>query len=135
MHPDFARLAAVFRAHPDVRAVYLFGSHAEGRARIDSDIDMGVVTSNMGERLGMLKLDLLTDLAAVGFDDVDLVMLERAGHFVRFQAVRMNRPIYLAEGFDHGSYFSLTLRMYWDFKKHLDWQRRAYKEKMLHAEP
>lgn len=131
---DEAKLAAVFRAHPDVRAVYLFGSHAEGRARAESDIDLGVVTSNVGERLGALKLDLLTDLAAAGFDNVDLVMLERAGYFVCFQAVRMNQPIYVADEFDHGSYFSLTLRMYWDFKKHLDWQRQAYKEKFLHAE-
>ncbi len=130
---DEAKLAAVFRTHLNVRAVYLFGSYAEGRARANSDIDLGVAAPAARERLGALKLDLLTDLAAAGFENVDLVMLDRAGYFLRFQVVRMNRPIYLADGFDHGSYFSLTLRMYWDFKKHLDWQRQAYKEKILNA--
>jgi predicted nucleotidyltransferase len=134
MSLDEAKLANIFRAHPDVRAVYLFGSHAEGRARANSDVDLGVVTSASAEALGALKLELLTDLAAAGFDDVDMVMLDRAGYFVRFQAVRLNHPIYVAADFDHGSYFSLTLRLYWDFKKHLDWQRAAYKEKILNAE-
>ena len=39
------RLRKVFAGFPEVEAVYLFGSMAEGRARAGSDIDLGLVVS------------------------------------------------------------------------------------------
>jgi hypothetical protein len=50
---------------------------------------------------------------------------------VRFEAVRQNRLIYCAEGFDVGSFFSLTIRQYFDFLPYLKIQREAYKQRIL----
>jgi predicted nucleotidyltransferase len=37
-----SRLAAILESLPEVELAYLFGSHAAGRARPESDIDLGV---------------------------------------------------------------------------------------------
>ena len=34
-----------------IKAVYLFGSHARGEARLDSDVDLCVVADGAGEQL------------------------------------------------------------------------------------
>lgn len=123
-------LRAVFRHYPEILAVYLFGSYADGTARPDSDLDLGVLprTPTLRERL----LDLLADLTAAGFDRVDIVFLDQADPTLRYEVVRRNHPLYLAPDFDHGTYFSHVLREYWDLEPYLRIVRQAYKEKWLH---
>ncbi|MGD8968371.1 MAG: nucleotidyltransferase domain-containing protein [Anaerolineae bacterium] len=41
--PDLDALIPVLRGYPDVQALYLFGSAAEGRMRANSDLDLAVV--------------------------------------------------------------------------------------------
>ncbi len=43
---DKKALLAYLTEQPDVVAAYLFGSHAEGRARPESDIDIAVLLSD-----------------------------------------------------------------------------------------
>ena len=47
---DIEALHIVFRNYPGVRAVYLFGSHAEGSARPDSDLDLAIVPRDRSVR-------------------------------------------------------------------------------------
>jgi predicted nucleotidyltransferase len=81
-------LAAASRAvarcvarHPDIQAAYIFGSVAQGRARPDSDIDVGVL---LGRRLPdaralRYRLTLADELgAALHRNDVQLVILNDA---------------------------------------------------------
>lgn len=130
---DERRLAAVFESDPAIQAVYLFGSVAEGRMRTHSDIDLGVAGSLHGRDAGAYKLDLLTRLAEAGFDNVDLVFLDRASIVTRYQAVRLNRLVYRAPGFDRGTLYSRVIREYLDFLPFLEVQRRAYKLRLLNA--
>lgn len=127
---DLLALSALFRRYPEILAVYLFGSYADGTARADSDIDLGILprTPDFHSRL----LDLLADLTKAGFDRVDIVFLDQADLTTRYEIVRRNRPIYTAPDFYHGDYFSRTLREYWDFEPYLRVAREAYKEKLLH---
>lgn len=132
---DEENLARVFARYPQIWAVYLFGSAAEGRARRDSDLDLGVIL-----RPGAAppdKLDLLTDLVKAGYENVDLVILDPADIrdiVLWFEVVRHNHVIYAAEDFERGTLFSRIVRMYWDFLPILDVQRRAYKERILHGQ-
>jgi len=71
-----------------VEAAYLFGSRAQGRARADSDYDLAL--AGPAAELVPLKLDILQALADEGFERVDLVFLEQADPFTRFEAVRPN---------------------------------------------
>lgn len=79
------RVAAVFTAAPasGVIAAYLFGSHAEGRAHRESDIDVAVLLDRdrcpgEAERFDA-RLRLIGSIgAALGSRDVDLVVLNDA---------------------------------------------------------
>ena len=125
-------LAPVFRGYPDVQAVYLFGSAAEGHIRADSDLDLAVVprTGSCRER----RLEMLTDLARMGFDNVDLVFLDTDDMVLNYEAVRQNCVVYQTGDFDRGAMYSKVVRMYLDFSPHLEVQRKAYKRRILDDE-
>ncbi|MCA1900000.1 MAG: nucleotidyltransferase domain-containing protein [Chloroflexi bacterium] len=127
--PDLSLLPEIFKKYPDIQAVYLFGSVASGKANSQSDIDLGVVPR--GPSLREKKLDILADLTGHGFNNVDIVFLDIRDVVVRFEAVRQNRLIYCAEDFDAGSFFSLTIRQYFDFLPYLKIQREAYRQRIL----
>ncbi|HJP29101.1 MAG TPA: nucleotidyltransferase domain-containing protein [Candidatus Latescibacteria bacterium] len=114
-----------------VRAVYLFGSTAEGRARHDSDIDIAVVPAHeavQGQRLEMLKA-----LALAGFERADLVFLDGTDLVLQFHAVRQNHPLYTAPDFSTGDYFSRTLRQYRDLEPLLRVRHEAYRRRALNG--
>ena len=121
------RLRKVFAGFPEVEAVYLFGSMAEGHANAGSDIDLGLVVS---KPLGIRKLDILAELTTAGVDNVDLVTLDTNDIVLRFEVVGPNQLIYARETFDHGTYFSRTVREYFDFQPYLEVQRKAFKERL-----
>jgi predicted nucleotidyltransferase len=127
--PSTDRLAAVFSKYPDIQAVYLFGSAAAGTTHRESDLDLAVVPRN--PKLGRKKLDILTDLARAGFDNVDLVFLDTDDIVLKYEAVRQNRLVYQAEDFDPGAMYSKIVRQYLDFQPYLDVQRAAYKRRIL----
>jgi len=127
--PDLNLLSKVFKTYPDIQAVYLFGSLASGRANSESDLDLGLLPRNRS--LHERKLDILADLSRLGFDRVDLVFLDIHDVVVRFEAVHQNRLIYSAQDFDAGSFFSLTIRQYFDFLPYLKIQRAAFKQRIL----
>lgn len=115
--------------YPAVEAVYPFGSHADGCANEQSDLDLGVVGSP--ELLATDRVSMLADFVIEGFDRVDLVFLDQADPVVRFEAVSRNRLLFRTPEFDHGSYVSRNLREYFDFEPYLKTQRRAMKERLL----
>jgi predicted nucleotidyltransferase len=123
------QLNPVLDRYAAIEAAYLFGSHAHGRAKATSDIDLALVGS--ADRLGPVKIDLLADLVAAGLDRVDLVLLDGADLTLRFEAVSPNCLVYAREHFDSGSYFSRTIREYFDFEPYLRIQRKALKERLL----
>lgn len=124
-------VAEVFAKYAGVEAVYLFGSQATGATRQDSDIDLAVVPKDTSVRSH--KLAILTDLAARGFTDVDLVFLDSDDIVLKFEVVRHNALIYATPDFDRGAYFSKIVRMYWDFLPYLKVQREAYKRSVLNG--
>jgi uncharacterized protein len=127
--PDLALLPAIFSRYPEVTAVYLFGSVADGKTHPESDLDLAVLPRSAALR--QQKLEILGDLVRAGFDNVDLVFLDVEDITLRFEAVRRNRLIYAAPDFDHGSYFSKIIRQYFDFEPYLAIQREAYKRRIL----
>lgn len=85
------RLAAVLSAQPDILFATLFGSVAQGTARPDSDVDVGVFanTSLTPQR----KQQLIAQLAEVSGRPVDLVDLHDAGPVVLRSALSGRRPV------------------------------------------
>jgi predicted nucleotidyltransferase len=72
-------IADTCRAHPDVAAVYLFGSVARGAARPDSDVDVAVLfTHAPPHRLNSPRFELAGELERALGAPVDLVVLNDA---------------------------------------------------------
>lgn len=127
--PNLESLKEIFAKYPDVLAVYLFGSYAEGREMEESDLDLAIIPKS--SEIHQKKLDILSDLARLGFCKVDLVFLDTDDIVVKYEAIRLNNLIYQTDEFDRGTYYSLILRQYFDFYHYLDIQREAYKRRML----
>jgi predicted nucleotidyltransferase len=87
-------LDTIKRALPDVRAIYLFGSRAEGEARSESDIDIAVLPRSPLSELE--RYDLAQALAARLNRDVDLLDLESASTVVRMQVIARGERLYPA---------------------------------------
>ena len=71
----------VFASRPEVQAAYIFGSVASGRARPNSDVDIGVLVHPkvMGRNTLKYRLDLIADLgSALKRSDVDVVLINQA---------------------------------------------------------
>ncbi len=131
-HQNVRSLQTVFARYPQIWAVYLFGSRAEGRARQESDVDLGIILRPGSPRPN--KLDVLADLVKAGFENVDVVFLDPSAIrdiVLWFEVVRHNKVVYASEDFDRGALFSKIVRMYWDFLPVLETQRKAYKERIL----
>jgi predicted nucleotidyltransferase len=126
---DIQLLGEVFHRYPDVEAVYLFGSCASGHTHAESDLDLAIVPRH--PYVSARKLDILADLARVGFCNVDLVFLDTDDIVLKYEAVRQNQLVYQDEGFDRGSFYSQVVRKYLDFAPYLDVQRQAYRRTLL----
>jgi uncharacterized protein len=125
---DEQRLGRVLGAFDGVRALYLFGSFADGTARADSDIDLAIVPAD--ESVRDRQLEMLTELVRAGYDRIDLVFLSVRDTVLRYHAVRCNRPLYVAPGFSHPEYFTRALNEYWDLEpllraRHAEYRRQA----------
>ena len=127
-HYDIKALKDVFQRYSAIQAVYVFGSIGSGKMHTESDLDLAIVSRSM--TLKEKKLQLLTDLASLGFCDVDLVFLDTEDIVLKYEAVRQNRLIYATHDFDRGSMYSKVVRQYLDFAPYLETQRKAYKRRI-----
>ena len=75
------RLSEALAARKEILEAYLFGSHARGEARPDSDIDVAVYIDEAVADDGYwgYRAELTTDLmVALGVNEVDVVVLNKA---------------------------------------------------------
>ncbi len=72
-------------------AVYLFGSHAAGNTRPDSDLDLGFVPGTPCDPYAVFLA--AQDLARIAGCDVDLVDLSRATAVMKAEVLRRGRRL------------------------------------------
>jgi predicted nucleotidyltransferase len=82
-------LRRIAEAHPEVRALYVFGSRAVGDERGDSDLDLGVLYRERQPLAVTLALEGELERAAGA--KVDVVDAARAGAFLALDIVRGER--------------------------------------------
>lgn len=115
---DFGRVGDFFAGNPSkgVVSAYLFGSHAEGRAHRESDVDIGVVLDRekyvtARERFDA-RLDLIGAIGGVlGRHDVDLVVLNDAPPELGARIVTEGKRIFCSnEELEHAFVRDIQLR-------------------------
>lgn len=94
----------------ELLAVYLFGSHASAEQRVDSDIDIAVLTTHpldAHERFGLAE-----DLSRIVGRDVDLVDLRSASTVLRSQAVGRGKPLFVRNGAETEAFLDFVFADY-----------------------
>jgi predicted nucleotidyltransferase len=129
---DLQRLRDVFASYGEVAGVWLFGSQARGTASGRSDVDLAVdPVDGLGSEARARKLDMLTDLVGAGFENVDLVVIDRDDPVLRFEAIGPNVLVYAAPGYDPAEEFVQALRQYDDTAPLRARMREAFYERLL----
>ena len=85
------RLTRALEARAEILEAYLFGSRARGDDHGDSDIDVAVYIDTERARIGKwgYEAELTTDLmAALGTNDIDVVLLNRADPLLYHRVLR-----------------------------------------------
>jgi predicted nucleotidyltransferase len=109
------------QAQPEIMALYLYGSQAEGRANDLSDVDVAVLV-----RMDISKSQLwrLEDRWAAGWPEwVDLCLLNLAPLPLRYEITAHGQRLWAADVGIVADVESLIWRLYWDMRPKLeqDW--------------
>ena len=111
---------------PDLQFAYLFGSHASGKARADSDIDIAVQCT--APLPALLRWNTAQELALLWHSDVDLVDCMQASTVLRHQIVQDGVCLY-SRGAAAAEFEMTTLSMY----QHLQTERASIIEQFKKA--
>jgi len=131
-----SQLAEYLTGRSEVLAVYLYGSHTEGRASALSDIDIGVLIKDglAEEHLWQLEDAIAADLRHVlHTDKVDLVVLNLAPLRIRYEVITRGEVLYSADDGARADFESYSLRRYWDFEKYLEEYDRCFLSRIKEA--
>ncbi|MCK5233987.1 MAG: nucleotidyltransferase domain-containing protein [Candidatus Aenigmarchaeota archaeon] len=116
------RLSAFFREKKDVRAAYLFGSHARGDTGPLSDIDVAILLDKRlsGKERFRIQLKIISDVTEIlGTDKVDVVVLNDASLLLKHNAIK--EGVVLAESETERVAFEVRIMQeYRDMKYYFD---------------
>lgn len=115
MSIDLAPALEILRRElPDLVAVYVFGSVADGGERPDSDVDLAILTRHPVARLKLLEVQ--EKLAKALGRDVDLVDLASAPTILQMQAIDEGRALQTPDPEAAGLFEVRVMRDYQDLK-------------------
>ncbi|MBI1921463.1 MAG: nucleotidyltransferase domain-containing protein [Geobacter sp.] len=102
-----------FSTDPNVLAVYLFGSHAKGKARAGSDIDLAVLLDEKPEY--DYRLRVMSELADLLKAEVDALVLKQCGILMQRQVLRYGIVLFERDRRARIAFEILSRKMYFDF--------------------
>ena len=90
------KLNEYFKSKNEVLAVYLFGSTARGKENAYSDVDIAILYDDSvpASEYTDRQISLIVELSAIINKNVDVVVLNRAGAYLKFQVMREGVRIY-----------------------------------------
>lgn len=103
---------------PGIVAVYLFGSHAKGRATAASDVDIAILFEHRKIPDGQAILDLQEALAGrLHVSSVDLVVMNNINPIMKYQIFRHGRIVLKKDMKQLNSFRVRSLTDYADVKR------------------
>jgi predicted nucleotidyltransferase len=123
------RLVIWAQTEPNILALYLYGSHAEGRAHALSDVDVAILAR---EDLSQEQLWELEKRCSVQWpESVDLRVLNLAPLPFRYEVTARGRRLWAADMGQVADWESLTWRLYWDLRPRLERDWRGYVQHVM----
>jgi predicted nucleotidyltransferase len=109
---------------PDVELAYLFGSHAQARARAESDIDVAVLVSSNAARKARETLASLFDQLGrlVPSDRLDVVLLNDAPSLLRHRILSNGVLLFERSPVARVRFATRTIQDYQD----MEWRREFF---------
>lgn len=117
------KLKDYFAQQDDVEFAMLFGTAASGRTTPMSDIDVAVFFKNGDDRLrlGERQIDITCLIMKLcHISEVDVVVLNLADPFLRFQVIKYGRLIYARDEKEFCKFKAASLGRYQDIKPMYD---------------
>jgi len=117
-------LAGYFKKKPEVIAVYLFGSYAEGMARPDSDVDIAVIIEPLPADTLEYRMKIMEDTRKLIKIETEIVILNESPRLLQFQVIQKGRVLY-EKSADQRALFEMgTAGRYYDYKRYFDFHAR-----------
>lgn len=130
-------------AHPEIVAIYLYGSYANGTARSTSDIDVAVLLTPEVNDFFRAELNLDSEIGALpGLAKVEVAALNRATLRLKAEVLKTGRRVHCNDEETRTAFEFETMRQWWDMQawhemynqeyfaavkeRFTDEQRRAY---------
>jgi len=100
----------------NVRLVMLFGSRVSGRVKSTSDWDLAFWLDEKAlkkdrRNLARIKKNLIREICTImQTSEIDLVILNRASPFLKYQVAQKGKPIYMQNKEDYTAFVSRAIR-------------------------
>jgi predicted nucleotidyltransferase len=114
----FKRCKDILLKHNNIIFAYIFGSYVQDKARADSDVDIAIYLDTAMDVETYLEIKVR--LAEVCKREVDLIILNEATPFLRYEVYRNNILLFSRDKACETQYIVKTLFEYSDMKKYLN---------------
>lgn len=117
----------------ELQLVILFGSRAREEAKDDSDLDLAFLL-NLGffERINVIdfRINIANRFSELTGIESDIIVLNSAKPLLKFQVLKYGELIYVNDDFDYASYFSKSLKEYFDFNYYKKYHYQKMRERL-----
>ena len=120
-------LADYARSIEGLDLLFLFGSHASGRARAESDVDIALSFTHEMIPEAEKRIELIGSLSDQLGREVDLVVLNQASPILKMQVLRNGEKLFERDRRAYSDFFVKTVNEY-DYLKRV---RHVNEQKML----
>ena len=90
LNEKISKIIEVIKSHPNVIAIYLFGSHAKGEATPLSDIDIAVILENPTP-------ESEADIGSLSSPEIDVVLFHRLPLHIKYEVFKYGKEIFVRD--------------------------------------
>ncbi len=124
-------VARFFENKREVAAVYLFGSHASGRQRPESDVDIGILLCpEFLESGNAVREECIAGLGRILRKDIHPVILNHAGEVLLKQVLSAGKPVLISNPKVHTWFAMISLSRILDFQPYLEQMQNGFAKKI-----
>jgi hypothetical protein len=96
MEEEIDKIVKDLKRYPEVMAIILFGSHARGKAKPISDIDIAVITKDSNKSLETEK-SLEAEISSFSSNILDVVPFFRLPLYIQFEVFKYGKTLFVRD--------------------------------------